>query len=433
MRRLDNSEAGFEAAFERLIDRETPAQADVDARVAAIIADVRARGDAAVLEYTRELDRHPAREMAALEVPHTRLKAALDAMPGAQRAALEAAAERITQFAESQKLTDHSYADAHGNRLGQVVRPIERAGIYAPGGKAAYPSSVLMNALPARVAGVGQVVMVSPAPEGVVNDWVLAAAALAGVDRFFTVGGAQAVAALAWGTETIPGVDKIVGPGNAYVAAAKRQVFGRVGIESVAGPSEVLILADGTGDPDWAALDLFAQAEHDEDARALLVSPDAAHLDAVAAAVERLLPDQPRRAIIEASLARHGALIQVADMAEAVALSNRIAPEHLELAVDAPGELLDDIRHAGAVFMGHYSPEAFGDYCAGPNHVLPTGRTARFSSALGVYDFQKRLSIVEAGAPGAARLAPVAAELARGEGLHAHAASAEARGGRDRG
>lgn len=429
MRRLDTTQADFESVFAALIDSDTPAQAEIDTRVASIIADVRRRGDAAVLEYTRELDRHPATEMAALEIAPARLTAALDRMPAAPRAALETAAERIVRYAESQKIEAHSFEDEHGNRLGQVVRPIERAGIYAPGGKAAYPSSVLMNALPARVAGVAEIVMVSPAPNGEVNDWVLAAAALAGVHRFFTVGGAQAVAALAYGTESVPVVDKIVGPGNAYVAEAKRQVFGRVGIESVAGPSEVLILGDGSGDPEWAALDLFAQAEHGEDSRALLISPDGDYLEAVAAAVEKLIEDQPRREIIRASLANHGALIQVADMAEAVLLSNRIAPEHLELAVGEPEALLDAIEHAGAIFMGHRTPEAFGDYCAGPNHVLPTGRTARFSSALGVYDFQKRLSVIHASGRGAAALAPVAAELARGEGLHAHAASAEARTG----
>ncbi|MES1931987.1 Histidinol dehydrogenase [Salinisphaera shabanensis T35B1] len=433
MRRLDSHAADFESRFETLIDSDTPAQAEIDSRVAAIIADVRARGDSAVVEYTRELDRHPATDMDALEIAPARLTAALEAMPAKPRAALETAAARIRSYAESQKLEAHAYEDEYGNRLGQVIRPIERAGVYAPGGKAAYPSSVLMNALPAQVAGVSEIIMVSPAPGGEVNDWVLAAAALAGVDRFFTIGGAQAVAALAYGTQSVPCVDKIVGPGNAYVAEAKRQVFGRVGIESVAGPSEVLILADGSGDPEWAALDLFAQAEHGEDSRALLISPDNDFLGAVEAAVERLLEEQPRRDIIRASLANHGALIAVADMAEAVALSNRIAPEHLELAVDNPDALLDAIEHAGAIFMGHRTPEAFGDYCAGPNHVLPTGRTARFSSALGVYDFQKRLSIIHASARGAAALAPVAEELALGEGLHAHAASARVRANETRG
>ncbi|GAB3679964.1 histidinol dehydrogenase [Salinisphaera aquimarina] len=431
MRRLDTRDAGFETDFAALVDHDTPAQAQIDTRVAAIIADVRERGDAAVLQYTRELDAHPATDMAALEIAPARLAAALEAMPAAPRAALETAADRITRFAESQKLESHRYEDEYGNQLGQIVRPIERAGIYAPGGKAAYPSSVLMNALPARVAGVAEIVMMSPAPNGELNDWVLAAAALAGVHRFFTIGGAQAVAALAHGTATVPQVDKIVGPGNAYVASAKRQVFGRVGIESVAGPSEVLILADGSGDPEWAALDLFAQAEHGEDSRAVLITPDSDYLEAVEAAVARLLVDQPRRAIIETSLRAYGALIHAADMSQAVALSNRIAPEHLELAVDDPDALLDGIAHAGAIFMGHRTPEAFGDYCAGPNHVLPTGRTARFSSALGVYDFQKRLSLIKASETGAVALAPVAAELAMGEGLHAHAASAMARAHRD--
>lgn len=427
MRRLATDQPDFDAVFAGLIGHDTPAQAEIDSRVAAIIADVRRRGDAALVEYTRELDRHPATDMAALEIDPARLQAALAAMPAAPRAALETAAARITRYAESQKIEAHSFEDEYGNRLGQVVRPIERAGIYAPGGQAAYPSSVLMNALPARAAGVSEIVMMSPAPGGAVNDWVLAAAALAGVHRFFTIGGAQAVAALAYGSETVPQVDKIVGPGNAYVAEAKRQVFGRVGIESVAGPSEVLIIADASANPDWVALDLFAQAEHGEDSRALLISPNADFLEAVDAAVERLIAQQPRREIIGASLANHGALIKTADMAEALALSNRIAPEHLELAVDHPDALLDSVEHAGAIFMGHRTPEAFGDYCAGPNHVLPTGRTARFSSALGIYDFQKRLSVIQASEQGAAALAPIAAELARGEGLHAHAASACAR------
>ncbi|WP_423821418.1 histidinol dehydrogenase [Salinisphaera sp. SPP-AMP-43] len=427
MRRLDTTSADFEAAFAALTDRDSPAQTEIDARVAEIIADVRQRGDAAVIDYTRELDRRPGVTFAELEIAPERMVAARDGLARADRAALEAAAERIADFAEAQKIAPHRYQDADGNELGQIVRPIERAGIYAPGGKAAYPSSVLMNAVPAKVAGVAEIIMVSPAPEGVVNDWVLAAAAVAGVDRFLTIGGAQAVAALAYGSQSIPEVDKIVGPGNAYVASAKRQVFGRVGIESVAGPSEVLIIADGSGDPEWAALDLFAQAEHDEMARALLVSPDANHLNAVAAAVERLIDQQPRAAIIRAALDGQGALIQCADLDEAVALSNRLAPEHLELAVAAPETLLDMIQHAGAIFMGHRTPEAFGDYCAGPNHVLPTGRTARFSSALGAYDFQKRISLVQTSAAGAARLAPIAVRLAEGEGLAAHAASAAAR------
>ena len=427
MQRISTTDADFQAIFERLIDRDAPGLAEIDTRVSQIIADVRQRGDAAVLEYTRTLDRRPEADQAALEVSQADMQAALDGLATEDRAALEAAAERIADYARSQKLVDHSYEDGHGNRLGQVVRPIERAGVYAPGGKAAYPSSVLMNTVPAKVAGVSEIIMVSPTPDGLRNPWVLAAAAVAGVDRLFTIGGAQAVAALAYGTETIPEVDKIVGPGNAYVASAKRQVFGRVGIESVAGPSEVLIIADGTGEPEWTALDLFAQAEHDEMARAMVVSPDADFLDRVAAAVEAMIETQPRADIIRASLSGQGALIATRDMAECVALSNRIAPEHLELAVDAPWALVEDIVHAGAIFCGHRTPEAFGDYCAGPNHVLPTGRTARFSSALGVYDFQKRISVVEASANGAAHLAPIASRLARGEGLFAHAASAEAR------
>lgn len=427
MRRLDTTAAEFEAEFAALIDRDSPAQTEIDARVAEIIADVRRRGDEAVLEYTRKLDRRPGVDFDALEIPHARMTRARNTLNAKDREALEAAAERIAAFAESQKIAPLRYHDDDGNELGQIVRPIERAGVYAPGGKAAYPSSVLMNAVPAKVAGVAEIVMVSPAPEGAVNEWVLAAAAVAGVDRFFTIGGAQAVAALAYGTSRIPEVDKIVGPGNAYVASAKRQVFGRVGIESVAGPSEVLIVADGTGNPEWAALDMFAQAEHDEMARAILVSPDVDYLAAVDAAVDRLIDEQPRSAIIRAALDQHGALIRCADLDEAIGLVNAIAPEHLELAVDEPESLLDGIRHAGAIFMGHRTPEAFGDYCAGPNHVLPTGRTARFSSALGAYDFQKRISLVAASEAGAQRLAPIAVRLAEGEGLYAHAASAAAR------
>lgn len=429
MRRLDAADAGFEGAFADLVAHDAQAQPEVEARVDRIIADVRERGDTALLEYTRDLERYDVQSAAALEVPPARLRGALDGFGGASRQALEIAAARISRYAEAQKADDWEFTDEYGTTLGQVVRPLDAAGIYVPGGAAAYPSSVLMNAIPARVAGVEHVVMVSPAPGGEVNDWVLAAAALAGVDRFFTIGGAQAVAALAWGTQSVPCVDKIVGPGNAYVAAAKRQVFGRVGIEAVAGPSEVLIISDGSGDPEWAALDLFAQAEHDEQARAIAMSPDAAWLDAVAARVEQLLPEQPRADVIRSALVNHGALMRVPDLQSAVALSNRLAPEHLELAVAEPHTLLDGVRHAGAVFLGHYTPEAFGDYCAGCNHVLPTGRSARFSSALGVYDFQRRMSVVEANAAGAQQLAPVAARMAEGEGLHSHARSARARVG----
>src|SRR5699024_5199813 len=355
IRRLDASAPDFEAAFTALVNRETPVQAEIDTLVAAIIEDVRIRGDAALLEYTRDLDQHPAQTVAALEIPRARLQQARDALAPPARDALTTAAQRIARYAEEQKLQAWEFTDDRGVTLGQAIRALDAVGIYVPGGKAAYPSSVLMNAVPARVAGVGEIVMTSPAPAGEVNEWVLAAAALAGVDRFFAVGGAQAIAALAWGTDTVPGVDKIVGPGNAYVAAAKRQVFGRVGIEAVAGPSEVLIIADGSGDPVWTALDMFAQAEHDELARALLLSPDAAWLDAVAAQMQRLLPEQARADVIRASLAQQGALIRVPHLDTAVDLANRVAPEHLELAVAQPRRLLDRVRHAGAVFLGHYT------------------------------------------------------------------------------
>lgn len=427
MRRLDSGAHDFEQAFAVLIAREDGRAAEVDARVGTIIDAVRARGDAALLDYTRELDRVDVANAAGLEIGADRLAAALRQIPESQRHALHAAAERLTRYAERQAMTSWQIDDGDGNTLGQLVRPLARVGVYVPGGKAAYPSTVLMNTIPARVAGVDEIVLVTPTPGGDPHPLVLAAAALGGVNRVFTVGGAQAVAALAYGTETIPQVDKIVGPGNAYVAAAKRRVFGQVGIDMIAGPSEILILADGSGDPEWAAIDLFAQAEHDEEARAILVSPDADYLDAVAAAVERLLPAQPRAAIIRAALDHQGALIRVANLDEGVALANRIAPEHLELAVAEPEALLDGIRHAGAVFMGVHTPESFGDYCAGPNHVLPTGRTARFSSPLGVYDFQKRVSVIQASAAGARVLAPIAAEIARAEGLEAHAQSAEKR------
>lgn len=427
IKRLDSTVEGFAEQFATLIAFNAEREAEVTERVMGIIAEVRRRGDAALLQYTRELDGINAQSMADLSVGREQMQAALGAVPTAQRDALEQAARRLRDYAQHQKLEAWSFADEYGNTLGQAVRPLDRAGIYVPGGKAAYPSTVLMNAIPAQVAGVGEIVMTSPTPGGTANPLVLAAAAVAGVDRLFTVGGAQAVAALAYGTESVPSVDKIVGPGNAYVAAAKRQVFGQVGIESIAGPSEVLIIADGSSDPEWAAVDLFAQAEHDQEARALLMCPDAEYLEAVASAIDRLLPQQSRVQIISASLAACGALIKVRDLDEAVALSNQMAPEHLELAVADPQALVDHIRHAGAVFLGANSPEAFGDYCAGPNHVLPTGRTARFSSPLGVYDFQKRLSIIGASPAGAPHLAAIASILARGEGLDAHALSAELR------
>jgi histidinol dehydrogenase len=388
---------------------------------------VRARGDAALLEFTRRFDRRQCAAMAELEVAPARLRRALEQIPAVQREALEQAAQRLREYHQRQRLESWSYRDAHGNLLGQQVTALGRVGVYVPGGKASYPSSVLMNVLPARVAGVAEITMTVPAPDGELNDLVLAAAAIAGVDRVYTVGGAQAVAALAYGTEHIAPVDKIVGPGNAWVAEAKRQVFGDVGIDMVAGPSEILIICDGGTDPDWIAMDLFSQAEHDEMAQALLLSPDADYLDAVQSSIARLLPTLERRAIVEASLAARGALIQTADLEQAVALSNLMAPEHLELSVAEPERLLPDITAAGAIFLGPYSAEALGDYCAGPNHVLPTSGSARFFSPLGVYDFQKRSSLIGASAAGARVLGGIASVLARGESLTAHARSAELR------
>ena len=401
--------------------------AAIDAAVAAIIAEVRNKGDAAVLDYTRRLDGTNATACSDLEVPPERLARALAGIAPAEREALALAAGRVRAYHEKQRAESWSFIDADGNELGQRVTPLERVGIYVPGGKAAYPSSVIMNAVPARVAGVREIIMTVPAPGGEVSELVLAAAAICGIDRVFTIGGAQAIAALACGTASVPRVDKIVGPGNAYVAAAKRRVFGLVGIDMIAGPSEILVLSDGTANPDWLAMDLFAQAEHDELAQAVLLSPDAAHVAAVAASIEGLLGTMPRRAIIESSLARRGALVKVRDLAEGCLLANRMAPEHLELAVEDPHALLPQIRHAGAIFLGSYSSEALGDYCAGPNHVLPTSGCARFSSPLGVYDFQKRSSVIGISRAGAARLGRIAAVLARGEGLAAHAASAEYR------
>jgi histidinol dehydrogenase len=429
MRRLDSSAQDFAATLERLTAINTAEDDAVDASVAQILVDVRARGDAAVLEYTIMFDRVKAHAMAALEIAPQELEAAFDALPAEQRAALTAAAERIRSFHQRQLAESWTFTEADGTRLGQKVTALDRVGLYVPGGKAAYPSSVLMNALPARVAGVREIVMVVPTPHGVKNPLVLAAAHVAGIKRVLTIGGAQAVAALAYGTATIPAVDKIVGPGNAYVAAAKRRVFGTVGIDMVAGPSEVLIIADASADPDWVAMDMFAQAEHDEDAQSILLTPDAALLDAVALSIARQLPAMPRREIIAASLTRRGALVRVRDLDEACALANYIAPEHLELAVKNAAPLLDQIRNAGAIFVGHYSSEALGDYCAGPNHVLPTGRSARFSSPLGVYDFQKRTSVIEISAAGAKTLGRIASTLAHGEGLQAHAMSAEYRVG----
>jgi histidinol dehydrogenase len=427
VRRLDTSFPGCDAALAGLVAFEAAQDAGIDAAVAAIVDAVRARGDAAVLDYTKRFDKLAARRVADLEIPQGELAAAFAAIDPALREALTAAADRIRAFHEHQLGKSWTVKTPDGSELGQRVTPLDSVGIYVPGGKAAYPSSVLMNALPAKVAGVREIVMMVPTPGGVRNPLVLAAAHLAGVSRVFTVGGAQAIAALAYGTATIPAVDKICGPGNAYVAAAKRRVFGAVGIDMVAGASEILVIADAGANPDWVTLDLFSQAEHDELAQAILLSPDEALLDAVEAAIHRRLADMPRATIIAASLARRGALIRTRDLAEACAIANRIAPEHLELAVADPDALLPLIANAGAIFMGYYASEALGDYCAGPNHVLPTSRTARFSSPLGVYDFQKRSSVLRVTAEGAHALAAIAAPLAHGEGLTAHARSAEAR------
>ena len=427
LRRLDTADPNFEGELDRLLAFENTQDARIERAVADILLDVRRRGDAAVLEYTRRFDRIQARDIAALELPRARLERSLASLPAAQADALAVAASRIRAFHERQVAHSWSYTEPDGTQLGQQVTPLERVGIYVPGGKAAYPSTVLMNAIPARVAGVDEIVMVVPAPDGHASDLVLAAAALSRVERVFTIGGAQAVAALAYGTESVPAVDKIVGPGNAYVAAAKRQVFGVVGIDMLAGPSEILVLCDGRTDPQWVAMDLFSQAEHDEMAQAILLCPDAGFIEAVAHSIERQLNDMPRRSVIEASLSARGALIKVEDLGEACRLANRIAPEHLEMAVEGAESWLPRIRHAGAVFLGKYSSEVLGDYCAGPNHVLPTARTARFSSPLGVYDFQKRTSVIQMSRDGARKLGPVAAELAAGEGLPAHAKSAQYR------
>ena len=429
--RLDTAEADFEARFTRLLHWSPEQDQGIEQAVSAILADVQARGDEALMDYTRRFDRLDVHEAAGLRLSQAELQAALDGLPALERQALERAAERIRRYHEHQRTSSWMYTEADGTRLGQRVLPLDRVGLYVPGGKAAYPSSVLMNAIPAQVAGVKELVMVVPTPDGVRNPAVLAAACLAGIQEVYTIGGAQAVAALAHGTRSIRPVDKIVGPGNAYVAEAKRRVFGTVGIDMIAGPSEILVVSDGSVPADWVAVDLFSQAEHDEMAQAILISPDAAFLDAVAEAIARLLPGQPRRAVIGKSLADRGALIHVRSMKEAAELVNRVAPEHLELAVRDVDGLLADIRHAGAIFMGRWGCEALGDYCAGPSHVLPTMRTPRFSSPLGVYDFQKRSSLIEPSATGADHLAKVAATLARAEGLEAHAQSAEYRLGGD--
>jgi len=427
LRVLSTADAGFASSLESLIAFESAQDPAVDAAVAAIIDDVRVRGDEALVDYTRRFDRLDVQSAAALEVQPAELAAACDALPRVQRDALEQAVARVRRFHERQKGTGFSITDDDGSELGQRITPLDRVGIYVPGGKAAYPSSVIMNAVPAHVAGVPEIVMAVPTPGGVRNPLVLAAAHIAGVRRVFTMGGAQAIAALAYGTRTVPAVDKICGPGNAYVAAAKRRVFGVVGIDMVAGVSEIVIVADASANADWIALDLFSQAEHDEMAQAILVTPDEALIARVSDSAQRLIKEMPRAGIIAASFAGRGALIHTRDLAEACDVVNRIAPEHLELAVADPDALLPRIRHAGAIFMGHYASEALGDYCAGPNHVLPTGRTARFSSPLGVYDFQKRSSVLRLSKQAAQTLGPIASTLARGEGLIAHARSAEAR------
>ena len=427
IRRLDAADPDFSRQLDHLLSWESVSDDGVNQRVLDIIKAVRERGDAALVELTQRFDGLEVAAMADLILPRDRLELALERISPAQRQALEVAAERVRAYHERQKQDSWTYTEADGTVLGQKVTPLDRAGLYVPGGKASYPSSVLMNAIPAKVAGVPEVVMVVPTPRGEINELVLAAACIAGVDRVFTIGGAQAVAALAYGTESVPPVDKIVGPGNIYVATAKRHVFGRVGIDMIAGPSEILVVCDGQTDPDWIAMDLFSQAEHDEDAQSILVSPDADFLDRVAESISRLLPTLERSEIAQASLQTRGALIHVDGMQQAIEVANRIAPEHLELSVAEPEQWLPQIRHAGAIFMGRYTAEALGDYCAGPNHVLPTSGTARFSSPLGVYDFQKRSSIIHCSADGASELGKVASVLARGESLTAHARSAEYR------
>ncbi|WP_144823306.1 histidinol dehydrogenase [Marinobacter piscensis] len=427
IKRLNASQSDFDSSLTALLAWDDSVDHQVNETVRHILHQVKTRGDQAVLEYTKTFDRLDVASVSELEMDQGRLQQALNAIPQDQRDALEQAAERVRDYHQRQNQESWQYQDDDGTLLGQKVTPLDRAGLYVPGGKAAYPSSVLMNAIPAKVAGVREVVMVVPTPDGTVNDLVLAAAATAGVDRVFTIGGAQAVAALAYGTETIPAVDKIVGPGNIFVATAKREVFGTVGIDMIAGPSEILVICDGQTDPDWIAMDLFSQAEHDEQAQSILISPDAEFLNAVEASINKLLPTMERADIIRTSMTDRAALIQVTDLSEAATIANRIAPEHLELSVENPETLLKEIRHAGAIFLGRHTAEALGDYCAGPNHVLPTSGTARFSSPLGVYDFQKRSSIIGFSAKGADRMGRVASVLARGEGLTAHARSAEYR------
>ena len=425
--RLDTADADFDQRLNTLLSWNKTDDFELQKQVLDIIADVKARGDRAVIDYTNRFDRRDIGSAAEFELAPVDLEVARNSLPTVQARALETAAARIRAYAERQKLESWQYRESDGTLLGQKITPLERVGLYVPGGKAAYPSSVLMNAVPAKVAGVDELIMVVPAPAGKTNPLVLAAAHLAGVDRAFTIGGAQAIAALAYGTESIPAVYKIVGPGNRYVATAKKLVFGRVGIDMIAGPSEILVICDGGTDPDWIAMDLFSQAEHDENAQAILISDDPKFLDAVELSLRKLLPDMERSAVIEASLAHRGALIRARDLEQAAAIANRIAPEHLELSVAEPEALAQRIRNAGAIFMGRYTAEALGDYCAGPNHVLPTSGTARFSSPLGVYDFQKRTSLINCSAAGASTLGQTASVLARGESLTAHARSAEYR------
>ncbi|MGD8569263.1 MAG: histidinol dehydrogenase [Gammaproteobacteria bacterium] len=427
IKRLNSSAPDFWQQLERCLAWEEVSDAAVNATVEQIIQAVRSRGDDALVEFTNRFDAMNVASMRELEVSPQQLNAALTAIPAEQKQALEYAAQRVRDYHQHQKQENWSYTEADGTLLGQQVTPMDRIGLYVPGGKAAYPSSVLMNAIPAKVAGVPELIMVVPTPKGEINNLVLAAAAIAGVDRVFALGGAQAVAALAYGTQTVPKVDKIVGPGNIYVATAKRMVFGHVGIDMIAGPSEILVVCDGKTDPDWIAMDLFSQAEHDEDAQSILVCPDAAYIDQVQQSMERLVGEMERETIVNASLSRRGVLIDVQSMEQAIEVANFIAPEHLELSVDDPQSVAANIRHAGAIFLGRYTAEALGDYCAGPNHVLPTSRTARFSSPLGVYDFQKRSSLIMCSADGAAMLGKTASVLARGEGLTAHARSAEYR------
>lgn len=427
IRRLDAGNSEFPRELERLLAWESVADQQVESAVAEILREVKARGDAAVIEYTNRFDRRDLKNAGDFSLDRNELAAALERIPAEKRAALETAAKRVRDYHERQLQSSWQYREADGTVLGQQITPMERVGIYVPGGKASYPSSVLMNAIPARVAGVDEVLMVVPAPDNQLNDLVLAAAAIAGVDKVFTIGGAQAVAALAYGTETVTRVDKIVGPGNIFVASAKRAVFGQVAIDMIAGPSEILVICDGKTAPDWIAMDLLSQAEHDEQAQSILLCPDEQFLDAVASSLQKLLKTLPREAIASRSIADRGALILVQDIEQAIEVANRIAPEHLEVSVDEPEQYLPLIRHAGAIFLGRYTAEALGDYCAGPNHVLPTSGTARFSSPLGVYDFQKRSSIIYCSPEGADTLGRVAATLAKGEGLDAHARSAEYR------